>query len=78
MRWLKTYGGAFKDFTPDQLIDYQDQAQGKKRCDILDTVEDFIQSKNNLTYEYKRKQLPFFDPSSLVTDQSYPGTRGST
>jgi hypothetical protein len=57
MKWLKAYGGAFKDFTPDQLIDYQDQAMGKKRYDILDTVEDFVQSQKNLTYEYKRKQL---------------------
>ncbi|MCX6654668.1 MAG: hypothetical protein NTY03_06055 [Candidatus Bathyarchaeota archaeon] len=56
MAWLKLNGGAFRDYAPDQLIDYQDNAVGKKRYDLLELVESFVQTQN-ATYGYKRKQL---------------------
>jgi integrase len=56
MAWLKLNGGAFRDCAPDQLIDYQDNAVGKKRYDLLELVESFVQTQV-ATYGYKCKQL---------------------
>ncbi len=56
LAWLKLNGGKFSTFTPDELIAYQKQAVGDARFEILDTVENFIRSRQG-TYFYLRTQL---------------------
>ncbi len=34
MAWLRLNGGAFRGYAPDQLIDYQDNAVGRRRGTI--------------------------------------------
>lgn len=41
MKWLKIHGGIFKDYTPDQLIEYQKK---HKDYEIIDLVQSYILS----------------------------------
>ncbi len=42
MSWLKENGGNFKDFTPDQLIEYQREADNGKRYELLDLAQRYV------------------------------------
>ncbi|MFH0896740.1 MAG: hypothetical protein V1850_01660 [Candidatus Bathyarchaeota archaeon] len=44
MRWLKDDGGAFKDYTPDRLVECQKNADNRQRFEVLDLVQRHIQS----------------------------------
>lgn len=58
--WLVVNGGKFKEFTPDQLIEYQASASNGNRFDILNTVQDWIIG---------------FDGSRLYKHQKYVAVR---
>ena len=38
LRWARLNGGKFAEFTPDELVEYQKQADNGIRYEILDTV----------------------------------------
>ena len=42
MAWLKERGGEFKDFDPDQLIQYQKEADNGARYDLLDLAQKYV------------------------------------
>lgn len=44
LRWLSINGGPFKDYSPDQLLDYQKNADNGHRFEILDLVQKHILS----------------------------------
>jgi len=45
MAWMKENGGAFKDMTPDELVEYQRDAEtNRQRYEILDVVQRYISS----------------------------------
>ncbi|MFH0897701.1 MAG: hypothetical protein V1850_06625 [Candidatus Bathyarchaeota archaeon] len=45
LRWFREYGGSFKDYSPDELVEYQKMVVGDHRYDLLDVVEEYIRSK---------------------------------
>jgi len=46
MRWLRQGNSRFKDFTPDELVEYQKSASNGHRFDITDLVQSHILSLN--------------------------------
>ena len=42
LEWLKKNGGEFSQYTPDELIAYQEQATGKGKYKILDYVQAYV------------------------------------
>jgi hypothetical protein len=42
MKWVKEYGGEFKDFTPDQLIEYQKKADNGSKYDMIDLAQRYM------------------------------------
>lgn len=42
MLWLREEGGEFKDFTPEDLLEYQDDATKRSRYDILDMLQGYV------------------------------------
>jgi len=42
MRWLAENGGEFADYTPDQLVLYQKEAENSQQYDILDLIQGYI------------------------------------
>jgi site-specific recombinase XerD len=54
IRWLRTQDGSkFRDATPQELVDYQEAAQGKARFDILRTIERYVTEMNGRTSSKK-------------------------
>lgn len=46
MEWLRESDSKFKDYTPDQLIEYQRNADNGSLYDILDLAQQYISSRN--------------------------------
>ncbi len=42
MLWLKENGGRFAEYTPDQLITYQKEADNSQQYDVLDLVQSYV------------------------------------
>ncbi len=42
MRWLKENGGEFSEYTPDELVAYQKEAENSQQYDILDLVQGYV------------------------------------
>lgn len=91
MEWLKENGGAFKDYTPDMLIEHQKQADNGSSYDVLDVIQLYIgqckgrQSTKNARYNnvrsffaHNRCTLPK-DPTFKVisTETTKPPIRGT-
>jgi hypothetical protein len=55
MIWVKDNGGKFADFTPDQMIEHQDEAVNSNRYELVDLMQGFIQSLEGRRAGYKRK-----------------------
>lgn len=54
-KWIRVNGENFKDFTPDELIEYQSNADNSARYDILDSIiQPYVHSKKGRT-GYKRR-----------------------
>jgi integrase len=53
MKWLKSNGGHFSDYTPDMLVEYQKKAADGHQYDILDFVQSWVQTLKG-RYETKR------------------------
>jgi len=53
MKWLNENGASFKDYTPDQLVEYQKNTTNGQQYDILDFVQRWVQTING-RYETKR------------------------
>lgn len=45
MKWLMVEGGSFKDYTPDQLIEYQRNADNGSRYDMVDLAQRYVRDK---------------------------------
>jgi integrase len=56
LKWLKVNGGKFATMTPDELIAYQKAQTGDGRYEILDLLQNYIQTRKG-TYFYKRTQM---------------------
>ncbi|MFB0543230.1 MAG: hypothetical protein ACETVR_00465 [Candidatus Bathyarchaeia archaeon] len=54
MDWLGENGGEFKDYTPDDLVEFQRNASNSDKYKILDLVQDFIQRQRG-RYSSKKK-----------------------
>jgi integrase len=76
MRWLRENGGAFKGYSPDQLVEYQRNADNSHRYDVLDLVQRHVLSvkgrrnSKNSRYTYLRS---FFmhNRAELPRDRSF-------
>lgn len=55
MNWVRVNGGKFKDFTPDQMIEYQREADNGSRYDLLDLAIDYVNS-NTEAYNTKKSR----------------------
>ncbi|MCB2172415.1 hypothetical protein KQH65_06745 [archaeon] len=84
MEWLKKHGGEFKDYTPDQLIEYQKKCDNGSRYDILDTAQRYINqyqarvNTKNTAYGtirsffmHNRAELPK-DPGFMIRSKKPP------
>lgn len=76
MRWLKTNGGSFKDFTPDQLVEYQKNADNSHKYDVLDLVQRHVLSmkgrKNSKDSRYNYLRSFFLhNRAELPRDRSF-------
>ncbi len=82
--WLKVNGGAFKDYTPDMLIDYQRKSGNGSSYDIVDVIQLYIaqckgrQSTKTARYnnvrsffKHNRCSLPE-DPSFKIRSNTPP------
>ncbi|MFW6109367.1 MAG: hypothetical protein ACOC6N_02850, partial [archaeon] len=88
MEWLHENGAEFKDYTPDQLIEYQKKTNGETQYDIVDLAQAYIRqnmgraSTKNMRYfnirsffSHNRAELPR-DPGFRVRS-SKPPVRGT-
>lgn len=82
MTWLQENGGSFKDYSPDQLVDFQRKATGEQQYDILDHVQQWVPTLEG-RYETKRHRYnavrSFFNHNRahLPPDKSFK-IRGDT
>ncbi|MBM3291921.1 hypothetical protein FJY84_04505 [Candidatus Bathyarchaeota archaeon] len=53
IKWLSIYGGEFKNYTPDDLIEYQKNANNGNKFNILDYIEKYVSNVNGTT-SYKK------------------------
>jgi integrase len=87
MKWLKENGGALKDYTPDQLIEYQKAADNSHRYHILDLVQAYVGSRDGRIwtkrnrygqlrsfFAHNRAELPR-DPTFRIRSDT-PAVRG--
>ena len=65
MKWLNENGASFKDYTPDQLVEYQKNTTNGQQYDTLDFVQRWVQTING-RYETKRHNITLLGPSSLT------------
>ena len=55
MKWVRVSGEKFKDYTPDQLLEYQRQADNGTRYDLLDLAQRYIlQSRGTVNTKNNR------------------------
>ena len=84
MKWLSVEGGPFKDYTPDMLIEYQQNADNGSRYDMVDLAQRYVtegkgrvQTKNNRYaniksfFMHNRCELPR-DPNYRVRSENPP------
>ncbi|MBA7638254.1 hypothetical protein ES703_45907 [subsurface metagenome] len=84
MRWMGENGGQFADYTPDQLVLYQKEAENSQQYDILDLVQGYVgqldlraKSKKReyaalrSLFAHNRATLPV-DPTFRVRSQHMP------
>lgn len=55
MNWVRVNGGKFKDMSPDQLIEYQREADNGSRYELLDLAIDYINT-NTEAYNTKKSR----------------------
>jgi len=55
MIWVKDNGGKFAEYSPDQMIEYQDEAINSHRYDMVDLMQGYIQSLKDSRAGYKYK-----------------------
>ena len=56
LRWLKVNGGEFADYTPDDLVNYQEEATNRHRYKILEVIQTFV-SQHEGRAGYKEKAV---------------------
>jgi hypothetical protein len=71
MVWLKVNGGPFKNFTPEQLLYYQDKAVGRQRFDIVKVIEFWVLSQQG-RIGYKKKMFATIKSFFLHNECSLP------
>lgn len=76
LKWLKENGGSFKDYTPDQLIEYQRNADNGHRFEILDLLQRHIltiKGRRSTKASRYAKVRSFFmhNRADLPTDRSF-------
>ncbi|MBQ04832.1 hypothetical protein CL673_09065 [Candidatus Bathyarchaeota archaeon] len=88
IRWVKKNESPFKDFTPDQMIKYQQNTDNGSRFDLLDLIQRYILSMNDTRFKTKKSRYAalksFFlhNRAELPRDPSFringgkPGVRG--
>jgi integrase len=76
INWMAENGGRFKDYTPDELIEYQRNCDNGSRYDILDMAQRYVSNKPG-TYNTKNSRYnnirSFFlhNRAELPADPSY-------
>jgi hypothetical protein len=55
MGYVRENGGRFKDYTPDMLIEYQQNAGNGERYDLVDLLQDYVTQMEGASYAYKKK-----------------------
>jgi integrase len=76
MAWLRGGAGAFRDYTPDQLVEYQKAATNGHQYDVLDQVQLWVQGLEG-RHETKRHRYnavrSFFvhNRAQLPTDKNF-------
>ncbi len=84
MRWLKENGGEFAEYTPDELVAYQKEAENSQRYDILEFIQSYVgqldlraSSKKReyaalrSLFAHNRAELPK-DPTFIIRSQHTP------
>lgn len=76
LKWLKENGGLFKDYTPDQLIEYQNKADNGSRYKLLDLLQRHILSLNarrstKMTRYTKVRSFFMHNRADLPADKSF-------
>lgn len=84
IQWLETEGGAFKDYSPDQLVEHQRKADNGSRYEIIDLAQLYINqykgrvNTKNTAYGtirsffmHNRAELPK-DPSFMIRSKKPP------
>ena len=76
MRWLKQNGSQFKEYSPDQLVEYQRNADNSHRYDVLDLVQSHVLSmkgrKSSKTTRYTYMRSFFLhNRAELPRDRSF-------
>ena len=56
MRWLKENGGEFAEYTPDELVAYQKEADNSHQYDILDLLQSYVGQLDNLRARSKKRE----------------------
>lgn len=51
LKWLQENGGSFKDYTPDELITYQQEADNGSKYDVLDLLQAYMISQKGKRYK---------------------------
>jgi hypothetical protein len=75
MRWLRQSSSQFKDYTPDQLIDYSKNADNGHKFDILDLVQQHIVSLNGLQKSSKTTRYTYLRSFFLHNRAELPRDR---
>lgn len=55
MTWVRENGRKFAEYSPDQMIEYQEEALNSHRYDLVDLMQGYIQSLVDKRAGYKRK-----------------------
>jgi integrase len=50
MKWVKENGGAFRDYSPDDLLRHQQEADNGSKYDVLDLIQRYMLSQKDKRY----------------------------